>query len=75
MLVLSRKRNESIVIDGTIRITVVGIRGQQVRLGIEAPVSVGVFREELWKRKDHCGQRNRPAGPVTVELPAAALST
>lgn len=47
MLVLSRKLNEKIIIDGGIRITVVGIRGNQVRIGIEAPSSVGVFREEL----------------------------
>ncbi len=47
MLVLSRKFNESIVIDGGIRITVVEIRGHQIRLGIEAPREVGVMREEL----------------------------
>jgi carbon storage regulator len=47
MLVLSRKLNETIVIDGNIRVTVVGIRGSQIRLGIEAPSSVGIFREEL----------------------------
>ena len=47
MLVLSRKLNETIVIDGNIRITVVGIRGNQVRLGIDAPDSVGILREEL----------------------------
>lgn len=50
MLVLSRKLNEVIVIDDTIRITVVGIRGNQIRLGIEAPDSVRVFREELCAR-------------------------
>jgi len=47
MLVLSRRVNESIVIDGNIRITVIGIRGGQIRLGIEAPDRVGIFREEL----------------------------
>lgn len=47
MLVLSRKLNETIIIDGNIRITVVGLRGNQVRLGIDAPDSVGIFREEL----------------------------
>jgi carbon storage regulator len=47
MLVLSRKLNETLVIDGSIRITVVGIRGNQVRLGIEAPDRVGIYREEL----------------------------
>ena len=47
MLVLSRKFNESIIIDGGIKITVVEIRGNQIRLGIEAPREVGVMREEL----------------------------
>lgn len=47
MLVLSRKLNESIIINGDIRVMVVDIRGNQVRLGIEAPDSVGIFREEI----------------------------
>jgi carbon storage regulator len=47
MLVLSRKLNEAIVIDGSIRIVVVGVRGNHVRLGIEAPDRVGIYREEL----------------------------
>ncbi len=47
MLVLSRKFNESIVIDGGIRITVVEIGDHRIRLGIEAPKEVGVMREEL----------------------------
>jgi len=47
MLVLSRKLNESIVINGDIRVSVVGIRGNQIRLGIEAPHSVGILRQEL----------------------------
>ncbi len=47
MLVLSRKLKQAIIMSGGIRITVVGIRGTQVRLGIEAPDSVGIMREEL----------------------------
>jgi len=47
MLVLSRKVNESVIIDGGIRVMVVGIRGNQVRLGFEAPSGVRIFREEL----------------------------
>ena len=47
MLVLSRKFNESIIIDGGIKITVVEIRGNSIRLGIEAPKEVAVMREEL----------------------------
>jgi len=50
MLVLSRKLNESIVVDGDIRITIVGIRGNHVRIGIEAPDSVRIIREELQAR-------------------------
>ena len=47
MLVLSRKTNESISIDGGIRITVVSLGRGTVRLGIEAPQNVGILREEL----------------------------
>jgi carbon storage regulator len=47
MLVLSRKFNESIVIDGGIKITVVEICGNRIRLGIEAPREIGVNREEV----------------------------
>jgi len=47
MLVLSRKLNEKIVIDGGIVITVVKIDRNQVRIGIEAPGDVEVFREEI----------------------------
>lgn len=47
MLVLSRKSDERIVIDGRIEITVVEVRGNQVRLGIEAPKEVSIMREEL----------------------------
>jgi carbon storage regulator len=47
MLVLSRKLNETIVIDGNILVKVVDIRGSQVRLGIEAPGGIPILREEL----------------------------
>lgn len=48
MLVLSRKKNESIVIDERIVITVVEIRGDKVRLGIEAPRDVAIHRQEVY---------------------------
>ena len=47
MLVLSRKKNDSIVIDGNITIEVVQIKGNQVRLGIKAPRHVRILRGEL----------------------------
>lgn len=49
MLVLSRKKNESIVIDEKIVITVVEIRGDKVRLGIEAPRDVAIHRQEVYE--------------------------
>ena len=47
MLVLSRKKNESIIIDDQIRIVVVEVRGDKVRLGIEAPREISVHRQEI----------------------------
>ena len=54
MLVLSRKEGEVLVIDGHIRITVVAVKGDRVRIGIEAPPEVRVDREEI-----HHRNRNR----------------
>jgi carbon storage regulator len=50
MLVLSRKENERLVIDGNIIVTVVRVAGGRVRLGIEAPPEIHVQREELLSR-------------------------
>lgn len=47
VLVLSRKKNETIVIGDNIEITVVDIRGDKVRLGIAAPVDIPVHRKEV----------------------------
>lgn len=48
MLVLSRKKNESIVINGEITITVIEVRGDKVRLGVEAPHEIPVHRQEVF---------------------------
>lgn len=53
MLVLSRKKNESIVVDDAIVITVVEIRGDKVRLGIEAPREVPIHRSEVYAAIHH----------------------
>lgn len=50
MLILSRKLRESIVIGDEIEITIVGIKGNQIRLGIEAPPDVSVHRSEVYVR-------------------------
>ena len=48
MLALSRKANESIVIGNDIEITILEIKGEQVKIGITAPKSVPVYREEVY---------------------------
>jgi carbon storage regulator len=60
MLVLSRKMNESVIIDGGIRVMVVGVRGNQVRLGFEAPSGVRIFREELRAQNKPSGEGKTP---------------
>jgi carbon storage regulator len=63
MLVLSRKKNESIVIDNDITIVVVEIRGDKVRLGVEAPKEVPVHRREVFDaiRRNELAGRNDAA--------------
>jgi carbon storage regulator len=65
MLVLSRKKNESIVINNDITIVVVEIRGDKVRLGVEAPKEVPVHRREVYDAI----QRNNGAAPAEEENP------
>ena len=50
MLILTRKSGEGLYIGDDIRITVLEIRGKQIRLGIEAPTNVVVLREEIYQR-------------------------
>ena len=49
MLVLTRKKNESIMIGNDIKITVVEVDGGQIRLGIDAPKDVDIYREEIYQ--------------------------
>ena len=48
MLALSRKKNEALVINNNIEITVMEIKGEQVKLGISAPKNVPVYRKEVY---------------------------
>lgn len=70
MLVLSRKKNESIVINNDIKIVVVEIRGDKVRLGVEAPKEVPVHRREVYEAiKRHEAE---VAQPEAIESQPAA---
>ena len=76
MLVLSRKSRESVVIGGAngfdrlLKVTVLGIKGANVKLGFEADADIPVHRAEVWERINGNGQ----AGSLT-EGPAAAPPT
>lgn len=60
MLVLSRQRDESIFIGDNIKITVVDIRGDKVRLGITAPSEIPVHRQEVYEAIQREHARNAP---------------
>jgi carbon storage regulator len=50
MLILTRKVGESLIIGDDVSVTVLGVKGNQVRLGVDAPKSISVHREEIYKR-------------------------
>ena len=50
MLILTRRVGETLVIGDDVTITVLGVRGNQVRVGVNAPKDVGVHREEIYQR-------------------------
>ena len=69
MLVLSRQRDESIIVGDNVQITIVDIRGDKVRLGIEAPPHISVHRKEVF---DAIQRENRKAAGITSEDLASA---
>ncbi|NMB34483.1 MAG: carbon storage regulator CsrA [Clostridium sp.] len=64
MLVLTRKKNESIILNDNIEITIIDVQGEQVRIGIEAPKSVPVYRKEIFLEIQ---EENRKAADVKSE--------
>lgn len=79
MLVLTRKIDESIMIGDDVKITVVGVRGDQVKLGIEAPRHIPVHREEIYREIQEENRRAalaaNGAGPTGEELGRLAGGT
>ncbi|GHV85083.1 carbon storage regulator [Spirochaetia bacterium] len=66
MLILSRKINEKIMIGDDISISIIEIRGDQVRIGVDAPRTVKVFRQEVF---DAIRAENRAAAESTPVFP------
>ena len=70
MLVLSRKTNESIVIGEDIKITIVAVQGDKVRIGVEAPKNIPVHRQEVHdqiiEQEANCAGRTRDTGSENI---------
>ncbi len=72
MLVLSRKKNESIIINDNITITVIEIRGDKIRLGIDAPKDVSVHRREVYEAIHAVEDKPRDRDPDPDANPPAS---
>ena len=70
MLILSRKAGESIVIDGNIRVKIMRVDGEVVKIGIEAPASVPVHRQEVYEEI----QRNNEQALMKQSTPLPKIS-
>jgi carbon storage regulator len=68
MLVLSRKLNETIRIGDDIRVTLLGIDGEKIKIGIEAPKSTKIFREELLEATTNTNLQALRAPVVSFDL-------
>ena len=75
MLVLSRQRDESIMIGDKVVITIVDIRGDKVRLGIEAPEEIPVHRQEVFEAIKREGRRSGHGADRDVQPSAGGQST
>lgn len=63
MLVLTRRKDESIVIGDEIIVTILAVEGDKVKLGIDAPRRISVLRRELWVNAQHTRLTNAPVSP------------
>jgi len=72
MLVLTRRVGETLIIGDNIKLTVVGLKSGQVRLGIEAPKEVQIQREELLLKEKDVQEKPSEAAPVAEAKIAAA---
>ena len=73
MLILKRRTGESLKIDGGIEVIVLDVQGSQVKIGIKAPDSVGVYRNELYERMVKATQRPTTSAQEDVSKKDVAI--
>ena len=56
MLTLSRKKNESLIVNNNIEVTILDIKGDQVKVGISAPKEVPIYRKEIYMQRQDANQ-------------------
>ncbi len=68
MLILTRRVGETVMIGNEVTVTVLGVKGNQVRIGVNAPKDVAVHREEIYERikreEDHDSRSSAPAAKI-----------
>jgi carbon storage regulator len=69
MLILTRRIGESLIISDNVTVTVLGTKGNQIRIGITAPNNVTVYRDEIYKRI-----KQEQQGDVTPSAPQGAVA-
>ncbi|MBR4719879.1 MAG: carbon storage regulator CsrA [Lachnospiraceae bacterium] len=62
MLALSRKKDESLIIDNNIEVTILDIRGDQVKIGINAPKEIPIYRKEVYLQIQEANKQAMEAG-------------
>ena len=75
MLILSRKPGETVVIDGRIRVKIIRVEGEVVKIGIDAPADISIHRQEVYDEIQRSNQEAAtPDQPVVPKLPKRAQS-
>ncbi len=71
MLILTRRVGESVVIGDDVSVTILGVKGNQVRIGVTAPMDVSVHRQEIYERikKEEAGEPVPEKAPESEEPP------
>lgn len=81
MLILTRRSGESVMIGDTVVVTILAVKGNQVRIGTTAPTNIAVHREEIYERiqreKDRASQSipEQPVASGELSVPEAPIST